>query len=576
VTALDCKLFGRLIPIYFFGDSHALPFRDVAVTANGTGETYIVKSHYINGFSTSKLKGAGKIPAAIEAALGAFELLDRDSKPSWQSTTARSINEQFSIGHPMHPPVLVMSCGDIDMRSRIFKQFGEEFSVAGTTHAGNGARGKQLTVAAVEKMISDQLAPAVSALASLSDAGFPQSHLAMLMPPSMPDAEFEAMHGYRCPLAVRARLVQIANAVLRRICAEAKVGFADYSPAIAEADGILKKELYLDGIHVAADAAPHFCSAVLAQTFERKPSRQINSGLYRLSEKQGGTTASDAAQKFGREAEIFKRDGICTVAIPDRCLSAIADGLDFINDVGNRHLNRDWSGNAADAFSPNLKAATPTEKHLRAVYDMFYSECYAGLFQAALGRDVYFVNCRPLQSIAHAAEGSGPQKFHRDGCPPGLYRALIYLTDVNENTGAFEYQDGQGNSVKVTGKAGTLVFFDANKLLHRGSPPREGYRRVIDLCVQVRPERMTRRVMWAGMNNWPKDPFNYSVRDMRAWPPFDTERIALHPIPPGLTSEETGALVGGAQKPSKPLGGLKLPLIGKHLLRLTGRSRRTA
>jgi len=33
------------------------------------------------------------------------------------------------------------------------------------------------------------------------------------------------------------------------------------------------------------------------------------------------------------------------------------------------------------------------------------------------------------------------------------------------------------------------------------------------------------RVAWAGLNDWPADPFHYTVRDMVAYPPFETDLV---------------------------------------------------
>jgi hypothetical protein len=113
-----------------------------------------------------------------------------------------------------------------------------------------------------------------------------------------------------------------------------------------------------------------------------------------------------------------------------------------------------------------------------------------------------------------------------------------------------------------------MLFFDANRLLHRGSPPRKGKRQVIDLCVTVRPERMPPRVMWAGMNNWPKDPFNYSVRNMRAWPPLKSDRIVMHPLPEGLSASKADSQVLATAQQKKRKGNWRAGL--KNIGRLMG------
>jgi hypothetical protein len=65
--------------------------------------------------------------------------------------------------------------------------------------------------------------------------------------------------------------------------------------------------------------------------------------------------------------------------------------------------------------------------------------------------------------------------------------------------------------------------------LHRGSPPRRHERRVIDLVLAPRLPEQPFRVLWPGLNNWPGDPFQYSVNGMRASPALPSQEVSLRP-----------------------------------------------
>jgi hypothetical protein len=57
----------------------------------------------------------------------------------------------------------------------------------------------------------------------------------------------------------------------------------------------------------------------------------------------------------------------------------------------------------------------------------------------------------------HSESAVGPQSWHHDGCPPGVFRGVLYLCDVDRDTGPFQYKDDKG----TLGKTGDLLVFDA-------------------------------------------------------------------------------------------------------------------
>ena len=58
-------------------------------------------------------------------------------------------------------------------------------------------------------------------------------------------------------------------------------------------------------------------------------------------------------------------------------------------------------------------------------------------------------------------------KLHTDGDMYGAVKVMIYLTDVDEESGPFTVWDSEIKKRKeITGKAGTVIFFNQNSLLH--------------------------------------------------------------------------------------------------------------
>ena len=78
------------------------------------------------------------------------------------------------------------------------------------------------------------------------------------------------------------------------------------------------------------------------------------------------------------------------------------------------------------------------------------------------------------------------EKFHIDGDMMGALKCLIYLTDVDTESGPFQVFDEKNNSYKeIIGKKGTTVFFNQNKLFH--SNKKNGSKKRIVLSFTLYP-----------------------------------------------------------------------------------------
>jgi hypothetical protein len=108
-------------------------------------------------------------------------------------------------------------------------------------------------------------------------------------------------------------------------------------------------------------------------------------------------------------------------------------------------------------------------------------QIYWGLRQAAVemfpilneafGYPVKVVNVRCWETPS-IQEERGPNAWHRDYFPSGLFKTLLYLTPPGPETGTTEVQLANGSTVHAEGPAGTFFCFDSNALLHRGVSPR--------------------------------------------------------------------------------------------------------
>lgn len=134
------------------------------------------------------------------------------------------------------------------------------------------------------------------------------------------------------------------------------------------------------------------------------------------------------------------------------------------------------------------------------------------------------------RNLVSHREGEVSWTWHYDNHPIGIMKIMIYLTDVREDNGPFEYLRARGTHEalymsprplsdygrispsaakghlsrgyerhKVTGPAGTMVLFDEN-VVHRANVAESGFRDVIVL--QIRPATFRRAAFidpqWTG------------------------------------------------------------------------------
>jgi hypothetical protein len=207
----------------------------------------------------------------------------------------------------------------------------------------------------------------------------------------------------------------------------------------------------------------------------------------------------------------FQESGITIIGCSSERAAFWRETEAFDRDVSNQHSSWDWAGNSIVPYSSALKTGVPSERLISDLKELFTGDDFEAFFRGVLGCPVTIGNCRLVKSLPHQGEGVGPQSWHRDGCPPGVIRGVLYLTDVDEKTGPFQYKDSTGKEHTVHGKTGDLLVFDAMRLLHRAMPPERNTRSAIDLVFMPRLPGQALDIVIAGMNHWPADPFNYST-----------------------------------------------------------------
>jgi SAM-dependent methyltransferase len=101
---------------------------------------------------------------------------------------------------------------------------------------------------------------------------------------------------------------------------------------------------------------------------------------------------------------------------------------------------------------------------------------------AALGSPWRVLNVRALQTLPEA-EAMGPNAWHGDGFPPAILKIMVYLTPAGARTGTTEFERAGGGRLLIEGPEGTWALFRNSVLIHRGLPPQEGRRVVIEITL---------------------------------------------------------------------------------------------
>lgn len=229
--------------------------------------------------------------------------------------------------------------------------------------------------------------------------------------------------------------------------------------------------------------------------------------------------------RFGRNIQEFHQNGITVIATGAAQAAHWRQSETIESDVANRHPAWDWAGNSLVPYSDDLRTGVPSAALIADLTQLFTIEDFDAFFRGVLGCPIRVGNCRLVKSLPHSGEGIGPQSWHHDGCPPGVIRGVLYLTDVGKGSGPFQYKEVTGAEHSVLGTAGDLIVFDAMRLPHRAIPPESDVRMAIDLVFMARLPGQEFGIIIAGMNHWPADPFFYQV-------PAARTDLPIHPYQP--------------------------------------------
>lgn len=476
--------------LYVVGDSHVLGFKGKSITLAEFGLVINTSVQYIRGLTAETLVSGQQIHPELAAFFLQQGIITKEGVRAAASADPVLIAEQYSGGMGFQRPLVLFNAGEIYLR----KYLGSIYAKADVNFAEIQAKFAEI----VEKYLTD--------IKAIQDSFGVFATVHEICPPTGNDQLFKDANNFDCPRAVRATLYRMYNQLLREGARRVGVSFCQSSDYL-EVGGLLAKEYDFDGVH----ADPKFTYTSIE--------RVIMSWLHSRTAEQCDRYVRWCEASGLRSAPPVSQRGISEVFMPftPGQVAELRAAIDAFDVAVCTNPTLDWAHGPVTRgyrkYHELVKYGDMSPAGLKLLHDVFIEGPFGAQVRALLGAKFSIVNIRPVQSLVHGGDGIGQQTMHRDGCPPGLYRALIYLVDVDENVGPFEYlaSDKATEPTRVMGKAGATIIFDANAVLHRATPPRGGERYALDLLLLVQPEGCREIVHQRKGLTWPVDPYLFDL-----------------------------------------------------------------
>ncbi|HJZ56122.1 MAG TPA: hypothetical protein VKE74_14235, partial [Gemmataceae bacterium] len=248
--------FRPVVPVYVIGDSHALAFSRLTFEEGVTGATFATRARYIpSGFTGAGFwSEAGGLHPELLAALE-YEGLLRNGRAVHFSTDRTDLAIAQATEQPQVPPVLIITCGDIDVRGSVVPLLRDDrdFIPPDPTPYPHTDR-PLVPFDLVGREIAGRVGSLVRGALKLQAVGFTRTYLHGVVPPTADDARFRLIHGYDCPAATRYKAARAFNDHLAAECGKNGLPFVDVWPETTTPEGYLRPEYELDGVHLSREA----------------------------------------------------------------------------------------------------------------------------------------------------------------------------------------------------------------------------------------------------------------------------------------------------------------------------------
>lgn len=491
--------------IHVLGDSHALAFKRRSVEIQDVGMIFSSGVSYIRGIQPDTLAPNGKLNPEIGQYLTREGLIAPDGRPVALSEHPGVIPELYATGQGCQNELVVFHLGEIYVRKYL-----------GSLFVNN-----QFDADVIANDFRAIVIPYVQSVRAIMKSFDLVAIIHDICPPTGDDEQFEKINKFLIPSDRRGLVYRIFNEVLAESAQKHGVMVCPSNDYLADQNGCLKAEYEFDGVH----ADPKYTTQSIS----------------RIARHWLCSRTSARTQRYNKWAEISEQAGdpqkISQIgitepvqALDEAQVACVTESLGSFDYQICRKPMHDWSHAPPYTDHPKfhkmIEYGVVGEKGLKVLHDVFIAGPIGDSIRAHIGSRFAMITARAVRSVAHSGEGVGQQTFHRDACPPAIFRGLLYLVDVDENDGAFEYMplDGSPDPKRVTGAAGSWILFDANVISHRATPPRTRTRLALDFVILAIPDEADELVNSADVGCiWPVDPYMFTLTE-RCYPRVKSKR----------------------------------------------------
>jgi hypothetical protein len=502
---MTVEILGTPSLIYMIGESHCLQFSNLMFKSLWLNDSFFCRTRYYGIPAQNYIENDALNPQLTEILESERILLDGHA---YYMKIAESA--AYLSGLPQLPPAMVFFAGDVDLQN-LFAELGNryDFELPGDTLYGVDFDKEPISYLSVSEKLEGLLRPFLDAMSMLRPL-FPRTMVHALPPRSAnSDLAQRWSFGVLVDAPLRAKLTLVANDIMASTCAKMDIPFIDLRDQVIE-DGYIRADLDLDGLHMGRAAAVLSLEAITAGLYDRTAATG-NNGRYELLK----ALAPDYEGAGHPDAAAWTDVGYVVGDIGTSALSRLAADLQFLAQPANKNARLDWVGYPR-AGRPGLAIAEPPDAMIESAARLFCVGAARALLQVGEPKELTVLHFRPVE-IA-------PSSTTRDSVLPtpyGCRRAILCL----DRTGSVVQETLDGQPInEQQASAGKLVIYDPARIRCHAAAGNHAAR-IVEIGLAPRLPNHPFRVISAGLNDWPVDPFTYSVAGLRAFAPFKGDSV---------------------------------------------------